>query len=202
MKALGRITNDGPHVHDEAIPGDLVPPRQTLLAGFDLSQGDHASEVPLTGVVSASLRRTTHSTHSTIEHRAATRWRRFRQLPLGSMKVLKAFSQVITVLHRRSHQKRPQSRFRSDDLPPIQVGFHRLSAPSDGAQRAQQVLHAEAGRMQPHCIDGEVVPEQQVVTASGEPLVERFLTFDVLADKLRYIERTTLCLTVPINPPG
>lgn len=64
------------------------------------------------------------------------------------------------------------------------------------------MLHAEAGRMQPHCIDGEVVPEQQVVTASGEPLVERFLTFDVLADKLRYIERTTLCLTVPINPPG
>jgi hypothetical protein len=119
------------------------------------------------------------------------------------MKVLKAFSQVITVLHRQSHQKRPQSRFfGSDDLPPIQVGFHRLSAPSDGAQRTQQVLHAEAGRMQPHCVDGEVVPEQQVVTASGEPLVERFLTFNVLADKLRYIERTTLCLTVPINPPG
>ncbi|WP_160322479.1 hypothetical protein [Aquabacterium parvum] len=56
--------------------------------------------------------------------------------------------------------------------------------------------------MQPHSVDGEVVPEQQVVTASGEPLVKRFLTFNVVADKLRYIERTTLCLTVPINPPG
>ncbi|WP_160322406.1 hypothetical protein [Aquabacterium parvum] len=56
--------------------------------------------------------------------------------------------------------------------------------------------------MQPHSVDGEVVPEQQVVTASGEPLVKRFLTFNVGADKLRYIERTTLCLTVPINPPG
>ncbi|WP_235513701.1 hypothetical protein, partial [Aquabacterium parvum] len=64
------------------------------------------------------------------------------------------------------------------------------------------VLHAEAGRMQPHSVDGEVVPEQQVVTASGEPLVKRFLTFNVVADNLRYIERTTLCLTVPINPPG
>ncbi|WP_235513815.1 hypothetical protein, partial [Aquabacterium parvum] len=60
----------------------------------------------------------------------------------------------------------------------------------------------EAGRMQPHSVDGEVVPEQQVVTASGEPLVKRFLTFNVVADKLRYIGRTTLCLTVPINPPG
>jgi hypothetical protein len=56
--------------------------------------------------------------------------------------------------------------------------------------------------MQPHSVDGEVVPKQQVVTASGEPLMERFLTFDVLADKLRYIERTTLCFTVPIDPPG
>jgi hypothetical protein len=121
------------------------------------------------------------------------------------MKVLKAFSQVITVLHRQSHQKRPQSRFFLPQMtsPPIQVGFHRLSAPSDGAQRAQQVLHAEAGRMQPHCIDGEVVPEQQVVTASGEPLVERFLTFDVLADKLRYIERTTrFALPYRSTPPG
>jgi hypothetical protein len=32
--------------------------------------------------------------------------------------------------------------------------------------------------------------------------MQLLLTFDVLADKLRYIERTTLCLTVPINPPG
>jgi hypothetical protein len=56
--------------------------------------------------------------------------------------------------------------------------------------------------MQPHCIDGEVVPEQQVVTASGEPLVERFLTFDVLADKLRATSSATLCLTVPITRLG
>jgi hypothetical protein len=56
------------------------------------------------------------------------------------------------------------------------------------------VLHAEAGRMQPHFVDGEVVPEQQVVTASGEPLVEAFLTFDMGLDKLRYIERTFFAL--------
>jgi hypothetical protein len=61
------------------------------------------------------------------------------------------------------------------------------------------MLHAEAGAMQPHFVDGEVVPEgevasPQVVTGAFRP--------STLADKLRYIERTTLCLTVPINPLG
>jgi hypothetical protein len=45
--------------------------------------------------------------------------------------------------------------------------------------------------MQPHCIDGEVVPEQQVVPHS-EPLVELLLTFNMGLDKLRYIESAFL----------
>jgi hypothetical protein len=45
----------------------------TLLAGFDLGQGDHVQVgVPLTGVVSALHFVGPHSTHNTIEHRAAT----------------------------------------------------------------------------------------------------------------------------------
>lgn len=119
------------------------------------------------------------------------------------MKVPKAFSQVITIPHRQSHQKGPQSGFLAlYDLPPIQVRFERLGAPSNRAERAQQMLHAEAGTVQPHRVDGEVVPEGEVVAALGQPLMQLLLTFDMGADKLRYIESAFLCFAVTIDPLG
>jgi hypothetical protein len=64
------------------------------------------------------------------------------------------------------------------------------------------MLHAEAGACN-HFVDGEVVPEQQVVPASGEPLMELLLTFNMGLDKLRYIERTPFfCFAVTIDPLG
>jgi hypothetical protein len=119
------------------------------------------------------------------------------------MQVPKAFSQVITILHGQSHQKRPQSRF--FDLMTSHLSKYALSAlaPRLMAHRGQkQMLHAEAGAMQPHFVDGEVVPEGEVVPQVGQPLMQLLLTFNMGLDKLRYIESAFLCLAVTIDPPG
>jgi hypothetical protein len=119
------------------------------------------------------------------------------------MQVPKSFSQVITIPHGQSHQKRPQSRFFGlYDLPPIQVRFVRRGAPSNRAQRAKQMLHAKAGAVQPHFVDGEVVPEGKVIPALGKPLLQLLLTFNMGLDKLRYIESAFLCFAVTIDPLG
>ena len=88
-----------------------------------------------------------------------------------------------------------------DGLEPIQVCPQGLCASPDGAERAEQVLHAEASRVQLHGVDGEEVPKQQVVTATMNPLRNR-LMLGKRAHILRYVESAFLCFAVPINPLG
>jgi hypothetical protein len=115
--------------------------------------------VPVAGVLAALHFVGPNSTHNAIEHRAATTVFAHPQFSLATMQVPKAFQPGH---HHSSRSKSPRNDLRAVfdlyDLPPIQVRFER-GAPSDRAQRAKQMLHAEAGAMQPHFVDGEVVPE-------------------------------------------
>ena len=56
-----------------------------------------------------------------------------------------------------------------DDLPPVKVGFEGLAAPPDGAQRAKEMLHAQAGTVQPDAIDRWVMAKHQVIAAGQQP---------------------------------
>lgn len=67
--------------------------------------------MPVAGVLAALHFVGPNSTHNAIEHRAATTVFAHPQFSLATMQVPKAFSQVITIPHGQSHQKRPQSRF-------------------------------------------------------------------------------------------
>jgi hypothetical protein len=158
--------------------------------------------VPITGVLAALDLIRPNRTINPIQDGTTPAMLPHPEFPLAFVQMSKPLGQVITVLDGQSHQKRLQSGFFGpDDLPPIQVRFHRLRAPSNGAEGAKQMLHAEARSMQPHRINGEVMAKQEVITTGTQTLMKRFLTFNVVADKLRYIERTFLCFTVSINPP-
>ena len=139
---------------------------------------------------------------NTIQGRAAAPVLAHPQFALGLVEVPESLVQVGAILDRQSDQKRPQSRFFGlNDLPPAQVGRERLGAPPDGAERAQQVLAAERGTVQAHLVHSEVVAERKVVAAAGHRLSGLLLDL-VIGHILRHIERTTLCLTVPIDPSG
>ena len=78
-----------------------------------------------------------------------------------------------------------------------QVRLEVLCTTPDSAQRAKEVLHAKAGTMKPHTINGEVVPKHQVLTAAfnapGNRLMlwQRFHIIDDIEPRF--------CLSIPID---
>lgn len=200
----GVFLADRPHVHDEGIASDLVPlPGQLLRIRLDIGQGNHVQvRMPSTRVLASLHLVRPDSTSNTVKSTATTSMFTFPKLMLGLLEMLEPFFQVFPVFDRQSDQKRPQGGFfQLDGIPPSQIGREGLSAPSDGAQRAQQMLLAELGRVQLDGIDREVVPEHQVLTAAMD-LRRHVLMSRLLPHILRCVESAFPCLTVPIDPFG
>jgi hypothetical protein len=117
-----------------------------------------------------------------------------------------ALEQVIPVFDRQSDHRKAQRRFRAPKvLEPIQVGFHRLRAPPNGAERAKQMTFAEVGSREPNAINCEVVTEEQERTAPInrayeilELLSEMRISFGLVKlHEIRYISKSTgLCFPV------
>ena len=195
---------DRPHVHHEAVAGDAVPLfRQCAIVRRALGQRDHVQvRMPFLRLLATLEFIAPDGALNAIERAAASPVLAHPQLTLRLVQVPEPFGQVRAILDRQSDQKRPQGRFLGpDDLPPVQVGFEGLGAPSDRAQWAQQVLTAEPGTMQPDLIDGEVVPKRQIFPAvgdrAGHVLMAR-LAGHILGD----VESFFLCFAVTINPSG
>ena len=193
-----------PHVHDEAVAGDVVPfLRQCASVRRALGQRDHVQvRMPFLRLLAALEFIAPDGALNAIERAAAFTVFALEKLMLRLVQVPEPFSQVRAILDRQSDQKRPQSRFLGpDDLPPVQVGFESLGATPDGAQRAQQVLAAEPGTMKPNFIDGEVVPKRQIFPAVGDR-PGHVLMARLAGHILRHIESFSLCFAVTINPSG
>ena len=121
---------------------------------------------------------------------------------LGLMQMPEPFSQIRAILDGQSYQKWLEVRTLGlDRFPPGEVGRESLGASTDCAQRAEQVLFAELGRVELHLIDGEEVPKQQVVAAALD-LCRHRLMLGRLGHILRCVESAFLCFAVTFNPFG
>ena len=195
---------DWPHVHDEAVAGDVAPfLRQCASVRRALGQRDHVQvRMPFLRLLAALEFIAPDGALNAIERAAAFPVFALEKLMLRLVQVPEPFGQVRTILDRQSDQKRPESRFLGpDNLPPVQVGFEGLGAPPDGAQGAQQMLPAEPGTMKPDFIDGEVVPKRQIFPAVGDRpghVLMTCLAGHILGD----VESFFLCFAVTINPSG
>ena len=186
---------DRTHVHDEAVAGDVVPfLRQCASVRRALGQRDHVQvRMPFLRLLAALEFIAPDGALNAIERAAAFTVFALEKLMLRLVQVPEPFGQVRAILDRQSDQKRPQGRFLGpDDLPPVQVGFEGLGAPSDRAQWAQQVLTAEPGTMQPDLIDGEVVPKRQIFPAVGDR-AGHVLMARLAGHILGHIEGFSLC---------
>ncbi|MNC70167.1 hypothetical protein D3C75_1209460 [compost metagenome] len=77
--------------------------------------------------------------------------------------------EVIAVLHGQRDQVRTHVRaFALDDSPASQIRAQGFCPAPDGTERADQVLLAERGVVQPYLAHRVVLPEVQVVSAGGE----------------------------------
>lgn len=82
----------------------------------------------------------------------------------GSSQMAVPLRQVFAVLDREGHKGRLQAFLLGlDDREAVEVGLYLFGSATDSAERADEVLLAEAGRMQPNLAHGEVVAEQHVM---------------------------------------
>jgi hypothetical protein len=101
-----------------------------------------AGEVPVAGVLAALHFVGPNSTHNAIEHRARPRCLRIHSSRWPLCRCRKRSARSSPFLTVKVTKNGLRAVFDLYDLPPIQVRFGRLGAPSDRAQRAKQMLHA------------------------------------------------------------
>ena len=173
-KPAGRVFGGNrPNVHDERIPRDVPPlARKLELVGLVLGQGDHVQmRMPEAGAAAPLDLVRPHRPGDAIEHGTPPALLALPQLMLATLEMLETLGEVWSILDRQSHEKGPQSGFLGpDEFPPIQVGFESLSAAPDGAERTEQVLHAQPGTVKLDLVDGVVVPEDEVIAALAQAL--------------------------------
>lgn len=82
----------------------------------------------------------------------------------GSSQMAVPLGKVFAVLDRKGNKGRLQAFLLGlDDREAVEVGLYLFGSATDRAERADEVLLAEAGRVQPNLAHGEVVAEQHVM---------------------------------------
>lgn len=82
----------------------------------------------------------------------------------GSSQMAVPLGQVFAVLDREGHKGRLQAFMLGlDDREAVEVGLYLFGSATDRAERADEVLLAEAGRVKPNLAHGEVIAEQHVM---------------------------------------
>jgi len=126
--------------------------------------------VPLSRVFAALDLIAPDSTGHAIKRTASTTLLSMPKLMLTFVQMLKALSQIITILDSQSDQKRLEALvFRLDNLETSKVRGQSFRTSADRAQRAKQVFFAEMRRMETHLIHGEKVAKKQVIATTLNP---------------------------------
>src|SRR5450830_796673 len=121
------------------------------------------------------------------------------ELFLGTMEMLKPLFQVIPIPHgERDQEGLEMWLFRLDDFKFIEVGSETLRPAPDRAQRAQEMLFAEAGTMEPNPIDRKVMTKNEVVPATLNLGPHRLMFWDS-GHIIGNVDCSFLCLAVTIN---
>ena len=116
-----------------------------------------------------------------------------------SEQMVEALAQVTAILYgERDQVGFKPGVFGQDHLQAIHVCLDHLGPSTDRAERTQKMLFAEVGGMQPHLVDGVVMPEQKVAPAALQ--LGGQLDFTTFCGIMSHLDSTMMCLRITAQP--